>query len=57
MVLTVNGVNVEKVNGKVTFEYKEVPVTITVIRAITEEDLIEMVKAEMIDMDRLFKDL
>ena len=55
--MIVNGVVVTRKDDVISFEYKNVPVSITVVSWISDKDIIELVENEMVDMDILFQDL
>ena len=55
--MVVNGVEVTRQDDVLFFKYKDVPVNITVVSCISDEDIIELVRSEMLEMDRLFQDL
>jgi len=55
--MIIDGVEVTRKDNVLIFKYKDVPVNITIVPCISDEDIIELVRSEMLDMDRLFQDL
>jgi len=56
MIITINGISVEKKDNKIKFVYKDVPVTVTVVPSIAYDDVVDLVVYECMEIDTALLD-
>jgi len=57
MIITINGISVEKKDNKIKFVYKDVPVTVTVVPSIAYDDVVDLVVYECMEIDTALLDI